>query len=554
MPKPDGGYVNARVFPMRGPDTAPKPWLEEREAILWQAGAIVAVGTNEEIRQQARDCGIEVEDAGGRVILPGFVDAHTHFLHIGVKRHRPDMSVCRSKEDALASVLRWLESHPGAEPVIGDGWDESSWPTPERPTRRELDAVVAAAATGGAGPRDRVLVLRRVCGHIAVANSPALALIRARWSDPTIVDLDTGLLLEQASLYLNEVIPTGDALIDEALQEATQECLRLGITAVGDYSQAPYRKALQRAAAAGRLRLRIASSVYVQQLEHEIAAGFRTGQSPPAGSGRGDQTGAARIPDDVAGAAGTFLRDGGLKVFLDGSLGAHTAALREDYGDGGHHPRGLLNWSDTELGRLFARAHAAGIQIHAHAIGDAAVDQGLAAFATLAARSDIEAAGWNANLLRHRFEHYEIVHDDQLRRTAELGLVASSQPNFVGTWSSKGGMYEHRLGPRFALNNRFRAMLAAGIPVAFGSDGMPPGPLVGISAAAAHPDPMQRMESLEAIWHYTWWSAWSLHWEKAIGSLEAGKQADVVILEDNADLAIPDGWQIWRVLTDGISR
>ncbi|MES2154140.1 MAG: amidohydrolase [bacterium] len=508
MPPRSGAIVNACVHPMRAPGTSPEPWSEEAQAILWRDGVIALVGSTADVEGEARKAGITPQDAGGKLVLPGFVDAHTHFLHIGVKRHRPDLSACTSKAEALAAVATWLNEHPGGEPVIGERWDESSWVKPERPMRSELDALVAAAAKSGAGPADRMVVLRRVCGHIAVANTAALAPIRRRWDDDAIVDPSSGLLLEQASLYLNEVIPTSPEALDAALAEATKECLALGITTVGDYSQAPYREALQRAAVAGRLGLRVASSIYVQQLDDEVARGFRSG--------------AERTP---------FLRDGGLKVFLDGSLGAHTAALREPYGDHAKkHPNGMRNWSDEQVATLFARADQAAVQIHAHAIGDAAIDQGLAGFADLAARADVEGAGWSANPLRHRFEHFEIAHDDQLRRTAELAIVASSQPNFVGTWSSKGGMYEARLGPRFALNNRFRTMLEQGIPVAFGSDGMPPGPLQGIAAAGAHPDGAQRMEFLEAVWHYTWWAAWSLHWDDLIGSLERGKRADFVVL------------------------
>ena len=514
---------------MRGPETASQPWRQETSGLLWQDGLIIMAGEASAVRTEAARRGIAVEDLAGRVVVPGFVDAHTHFLHIGVKRHRPDLSACTSKRGALDEVAAWLREHPGKEAVIGERWDESAWSSPERPTRADLDAVVMAAAAAGAGPRDRMVVLRRVCGHIAVANSAALPPIRSRWDDDALVDMRSGLLLEQASLYLNEVIPTGAALLDEALGAATQECHALGITTVGDYSQAPYRDALLRAGAAGQLGIRVASSIYVQQLEMAIASGFRSGRL-----------------------GGPFLRDGGLKVFLDGSLGAHTAALREAYGGPGqNHPRGMLNWSAADVERLFNRAHDAGIQIHAHAIGDAAIDQGLAAFARLAARDTVEATGWQGNRLRHRFEHFEIAHDEQLRDTSRLGIVSSSQPNFVGAWSAKGGMYEDRLGARYAINNRFRTMLSAGIRVAFGSDGMPAGPLVGIAAAVHHPDPAQRLSAAEAIWHYTWWSAWSLHWDDAVGSLWQGKAADFVVLNCNDLEGDPSMWRIERTVLAG---
>ncbi|HEX2065823.1 MAG TPA: amidohydrolase family protein, partial [Candidatus Thermoplasmatota archaeon] len=377
------------------------------------------------------------------------------------------------------------------------------------------------------------------------------------------------------SLYLNEVIPVPPADLDRALAEACRTAHRLGVTALGDYSQAPYRAALRRAAAAGTLTVRVHSSIYVQQLEEELAAGFATGRPSPGPDGR----------------PSPWLRDGGLKVFLDGSLGARSAALREPYLDApadltsdcggqlqeggmggdqagaaqrrlsrfgcvGHpHPQGTLNWSDADVRRLFARAHAAGLQVHAHAIGDAAIDQGLAFFGELASQG--QGRGWGGNALRHRFEHYEVAHDEQMARTAALGIVSSSQPNFVGAWSAQGGMYHDRLGGRLRLNNRFRTMARMGVRIAFGSDGMPFGPLAGLQAAINHPEEGERMGARQAIWHYTAAAAWSLHWEGRVGSLVPGAFADLVVLDvtgPQLDHQPPSGWRILETIAGGETR
>lgn len=549
--------VEATVVPM-GPDG----WEARAQAIVWgKDGRIRLVGTTGEVRAEARRLGIEPEPMDGRLVLPGFVDAHTHFLHVGVKTTRPDLRGATSLQEALVRTARWLASHPGSGPVIAEGWDESEWGDSRRPTRDDVDGVVAAAAKEGHGPLDRPVVLRRICGHVAVAGSGALPLVRARWDDDAAVDRKTGLLLEAPSLYLNEVLPSTPEQLDRALAAACKEAHRLGVTAVGDYSQAPYRAALQRAAARGSLTVRVASSIYVQQLAAETAAGFRTGRP-----GAGPQ-----------GAPSEWLHDGGLKVFLDGSLGGHTAFLREPYLDGpkgpaagrpagadghaghGHDevgpgpgPRGSRIWTDEELDRHVEAAHSAGVQVHAHAIGDGAIDQGLDAFHRLAARVDLEGKGWDGNALRHRFEHFEIAHDEQVVRAAELRLVSSSQPNFVGEWSSKGGMYHARLGDRFLLNNRFRAFKDHDLPLAFGSDGMPFGPLAGLQSAVAHPEPSQRLAPLEAAWHYTWMAAWSLHWED-LGHLAAGKPADLVVLQGDPE-GLPKDWIVKDTFTQGVSR
>ncbi len=510
-----------------------QPWGRRAQAILWAGDTIRLVGSNADVSREAQRLGIEIEDMQGRVVLPGFVDAHTHFLHVGVKTTRPDLRGAANLHEALDRLGGFLRAHPGGQPVIAEGWDESAWPNATRPTRSDIDGVVAAAAKDDAGPLDRPVVLRRICGHVAVASSGALPAIAARWPKGTagaVVDAASGLLEEAPSLYLNEVFPSGATELDRAVQEACAVAHGLGVTSLGDYSQAPYRAALQRAARADKLTVRVASSIYVQQLETEITAGFRSGRVESA-----------------------WLHDGGVKVFLDGSLGGHTAHLREPYLDGPprgtacthEHPRGTLIWSDGQLDESFGAAHEAGIQIHAHAIGDGAIDQGLAAFGRLKGR---------LRDMRHRFEHFEIVHDDQVARTAQLSLVASSQPNFVAEWSPEGGMYQDRLGARYKLNNRFRTFKAAGIPVAFGSDGMPFGPLVGLDAAVRHPNADQRLSPEEAIWHYTWMAAWSLRWENEIGSLEGGKRADIVILEQQDLQSPPKEWQIRETITGGVSR
>ncbi|HEX2066837.1 MAG TPA: amidohydrolase family protein, partial [Candidatus Thermoplasmatota archaeon] len=243
---PARALVNGHVLPMRWTDPLPAegepaPWDEAAQALLWEGDRIVLVGSDLQVAAEARRRGAAVEDLGGRVVLPGFVDAHMHFLHAGVKRTRPDLGGCRSLQEALARLAEWLADHPGPSPVIGELWDESGWTERVRPHRRDLDAVSAQAAAAGHGPPDRPLVLRRVCGHVAVASSSALPAIRARWDDPRLVDLESGLLLEQPSLYLNEVIPVPPAGLDRALAQACRDAHRLGVTALGDYSQAPYR-------------------------------------------------------------------------------------------------------------------------------------------------------------------------------------------------------------------------------------------------------------------------------------------------------------------------
>ncbi len=512
-PVPARCLSDCTVLPMTHPDA-------KAEAICWNdAGELLAVGSNEDVRRIAAANGIQDEPRPGFTITPGFVDAHMHFFHVGVRRIRPDLRDAPSLEAALAIVADWMQQHPSSDPVIAEGWDESRWPERRFPTREEVSSLEEA---GG-----RPVVLRRMCGHFAVAGDAALPPIRAHWDDDELVDLRSGILKEQPSLYLNEVVPVPADQLDQALQVATDIAHRLGVTTVGEYTQAPFREALLRAADADQLRIRIANHIYVQQLETAIEAGFRTGT--PRGSG--------------------MLRDGGLKVFHDGSIGGRTALMREPFLDDPNHPnnRGTAIWTDAEVDSWYQDAHAAGIQVTAHVIGDAAIDQGLDGYTRLRNACQDQGDGplpaWDDNSLRHRFEHYELPHNDAVHRTAELGIVACSQPNFIGEWSAKGGMYETRLGERYLLNNRIKTYLDAGVPLCFGSDGMPFGPLYGIECAMNHPVPSERLTAQQSIWLYTARAAWACHWDDTVGTLEPGKQADCLLIDGSLDAPATQ----WRV-------
>ncbi len=568
--------VNGRILTMETPDS-------EAQGILWMGDRIVALGTTEEIHAAAAEAGLDdgaIEDLDGRVVLPGFVDAHLHFQHVGMKALRPWLHGLGTRKEVLARVRQWLEEHPGTDPVTGDGWDESNWPERVMLTRDELDSISQDAPDGQGGTCHRLLVLRRIDGHVAVANSPALALIRQRWDDDR-VNMESGLLLEEPSLYLNEVLPATAEDLDAAIRLACREAHAEGVTACGDYEQAPSHAALQRAAARNELSVRVAISVYAQGFQEALGQGMRCGRRalapedtprmPPAGSHehvwpirqtrQASPDGDAKLGADVGqlgndGGSSPWLHELGLKLFLDGSLGGNTALLHEDYLDDPGN-RGTRIWSDAELDDMLWRAHEAGMTVHLHAIGDAAIDQALDAFDRLRTAVDQHAGGpaqpgaWNHNERRHRIEHFELPTPKARRRTAELGIIASVQPNFVGAWSSKGGMYEERLGDRFYLNNLYQSFLAEGVPLAFGSDGMPFGPRYGIQSAVNHPLEQQRMTPAEAVFYYTNRAAWSIHLD-GTGSLAPGNLADLLILDEpDLDARPPTKWRILETVAGG---
>src|SRR5947208_2870097 len=241
----------------------------------------------------------------------------------------------------------------------------------------------------------------------------------------------------------------GPAVIERNLPRIARMAHRLGITSVHDVVSIPAWTAYQRLRRAGRLRLRVSAWVPTAAAESFARAGIQ--------SGLGDE----------------WLRMGGVKVFSDGSLGAFTAFLDSPY-EGRGKDRGSLIHPPTELRSILETAHRAGLRTATHAIGDAA--------SRLVAETLAEVQEENPREpMRHRIEHFELPDEETLRLTRDAGLIASCQPNFVGQWSGPGDVYEMRLGSdRLRRNNPFRQIARLGIPLCFGSDGMPYGPLYGI--------------------------------------------------------------------------
>ncbi|MCK5251747.1 MAG: amidohydrolase family protein, partial [Thermoplasmata archaeon] len=190
---------------------------------------------------------------------------------------------------------------------------------------------------------------------------------------------------------------------------------------------------------------------------------------------------------------------------------------------------GMLLYDPPELEALVRGAEATGLQISLHAIGDRAVGAALDAFSTGVA---------HGNPLRHRIEHLEYATSEQQDRMKDLRVVASMQPNFIVQWSGPGGMNEQRLGTERAhASEALRDIWSRGIPLAFGSDNMPFGPLYGLQGAVHHPVEDQQLPPMVALRAYTAGSAWAVHAETWLGTIEPGKAADLALLDADPDEA-----------------
>lgn len=469
------------------------------ESVLFRDGRVAAVGTDREARAAASDP--EVVELDGRTVLPGFNDAHAHFLSVGIDRLEADLSAAETREAAIELLAEEAEGRPLGEWVVGHNYDESAWPDDEGMlTRAELDAV----------SDDHPVAAFQIAGHAVGVNGRGLDRldlsgverdVRTAGGDPT------GLLVEDAAGAVKRAtFPSGERA-REALRLAGERALELGVTSVQHVSGltapaddgSPIQRAFFDAWRDGSLPVRVSFYVHSGKAESlsdlELASGF------------GDE----------------WLRVGGLKTFSDGALGAHTAKISHSY-PGEPENDGTWTTSPAELERLFGLAAESDQQIATHALGDEAIETVLSLYESFDDDYVRDA--------RLRIEHLELATDDNLERIEEAGIVASMQPNFL-QWAGEGGVYERVLGPDArGGNNRFRDVLDAGITLAFGSDTMPMHPLYGIHHAVNAPEPSQRLDAAEAVEAYTKGAAYAEFAEDRKGSLEPGMFADAVVLDD----------------------
>ncbi len=461
-------------------------------AVLCRDGLIEAVGEVEELEDLARE-GDSRFDCGELTLVPGFIDSHCHFVSMGLKALRVDLGIAREKADLILALRERAEGTPEGEWVYGVDFDETHWVGDRTlPTREVLDRLVS----------DRHPVLaRRICGHMAMANTLALEHIGSEWE---MVDRETGLLLEDVVLRINEVIGVTDEEARQAIALATRRAHEEGVTSVVDMADLEKLRTYKQLDDRGMLRVRVFCKVQARDVQH-----LTVDDVPPVDVDR-------------------KLRLAGVKAFLDGSIGARTAALTEPYADDPGNT-GMLLFDQEELDRIVEGAEATGLQLSFHAIGDRAVEAALDAF---------EAGAEEGNPLRHRIEHLEYATGEQLDRMKDLRVVASMQPNFIVQWSMPGGMNEQRLGrERGSATEALRDVWSRGIPLAFGSDNMPFGPLYGLQGAIHHPVEDQQLPPIVALRAYTEGSAWAVHAERWLGTIEVGKAADMALLDADPEEA-----------------
>jgi len=509
------------------------------EALAIFDNRIVAIGSTAELKPLA-GAGTRVIDAAGNTVLPGFNDAHVHFLSGGFSLSNIDLRDAASPEEMARRLGEFARRLPKGQWILGGDWDHEKWAGAPLPTSALIDAVTP----------DNPVFVNRLDGHMALANSLALKLagITSQTKDPPggIIVRDsqsgqpTGILKDAAQEIVERAVPA--RTFEEKLaaaRAATDHAAKFGVTSVTDMSAGDDLRVYQHLLGQDQLKTRVYAIRSIVSWEPLAQAG-------------------------VTSAFGAdMLRIGGLKGFADGSLGSSTALFFEPYADTPTRNtgvnRGLLFDQMLPEGIMLERvlgADKAGLQIMIHAIGDEANFRILELYQAAAAQNPPRDR-------RFRIEHAQHLRASEILRFGRQKVIASMQPYHA---ADDGRWCEKRLGAERARGAYvFRSLLDSGAVLAFGSDWTvaPLNPLLGIKAAITrqtldgkHPNGWIREQKItldEALRAYTYGSAYAEFAEKQKGTITTGKLADMVVLDRDiyADPAHVDQAQVRMTIIDG---
>ena len=462
-------------------------------------------------------------DAGGRTLLPGLIDAHGHVIDspgqgmgLGLALLQLDLTGTSSIAELQTRLSTYAAANPDVPWIVGRGWNQELFGDGRYPTAADLDKVVS----------DRPVWLGRVDGHASVGNSAALraAGVAANTADPDggRIERDasgnpTGLFIDNATTLVGSKVPAiTAAMLDRGLKAAQDALLANGITAVADMgTSARGWDTMRRLGQSGALGIRIMS--YADGLEPLQSRG---GPTDWQFDGK--------------------LRMGGVKLYADGALGSRGAWLKQPYADQ-PDTRGLRFLDDAELMRQATVAATAGAQVAIHAIGDAANDQAISTFEKLGQAHKGDR--------RWRIEHAQVVDPADIPRIAKAGIIASMQPTHQ---TSDRTMAEARLGSeRLKGAYAWQTIAQSGATLAFGSD-FPvesPNPFHGLAAAVSRQGldgmppggwrPQERVSFEQALAGFTRGAAYAGFAEDRIGSLDAGKYADFILVDRDVSQVSP---------------
>jgi len=476
------------------------------QAVAISGGRFLAIGSNDEVLALAAGNAKKI-DLGGKTVLPGFIDAHSHPAEAGLSHLRMVDCDLRSIADILKALRERASKTPAGEWVLGFKYDDTKTSEGRPLTRAELDAAVA----------DHPVFVQHRGGHTAWVNSPAIRLAKiddhtpdppggAYDHDPATGHL-TGRMRENGRVTFEKIIPSNFTRDDhrEGVRLISQMMTRSGITSVTDALGNPEDlRAYQDAREAGQLKMRVYCHIYQAFMDQMLAAGVKTG-----------------LGDD-------WVKVGAQKMICDGSISERTARLSQAY-IGRPDDFGILVTPEEELYQQARKAHAAGWQLATHANGDVGIDITLRVYERLQKEMPRTDA-------RYRLEHCTVVNDSLVARIKALGAIPTPFSTYAYYHGEKMKEYgADRVNHMFAL----RSFIDAGIRPTQASD-YPPGPfepMMALQSEVTRTDakgnvwgPQQRITLEEAIRVGTMHGAYASFEENLKGSIEPGKLADLVVL------------------------
>jgi predicted amidohydrolase YtcJ len=498
-----------------------RPWAE---GVALRGDRIAAVGSTVEIRALANSS-TRILDARGGMVTPGFIDSHVHFLNGGMNLASVQLRDARTPKDFISRIKAFAVTVKPGVWITGGDWDHENWGG-ELPQRSWVDSITP----------NNPLWINRLDGHMALANSAAMRAAKVPLTGGDIAGgtivrdgsgHPSGIFKDNAQDLIDRAVPDPTpAMLDRALDAAMTYVAERGVTSVVHMGTWPDLAVFERAHKAGTLRTRIYAAVPLstwKKLRDTVNA-----------RGHGD----------------SWLRIGGLKGFVDGSLGSHTAAMMQPFSDA---PRdsGLLVNTPEDIYSWTSNADKSHLHVIVHAIGDRAIKLQLDIFERVARENGPRDR-------RFRIEHAQHIAPADIPRFGQLGVIPSMQPYHAiddGRWAEKV------IGPERARTTyAFRSLRDTGAQLAFGSDWFvaPATPLEGIYAAVTrrtlddkHPNgwvPEQKIGLEDALRAYTTGGAFASFQEKEKGSLAPGKLADVVIIDRNLDRIPPETLREARIM------
>ncbi len=426
-----------------------------------------------------------------KLIIPGFIDSHTHLIHEGLSSFFPDLYESYSLDEAIQKVLEFKGKDLPF--ILALNFDESKWKEKKLPTKKDLDKI----------SKDKPVIFRRICGHLAVTNTKGLE----KFINFKGVDKNSGIMREFVPLRIFSLLSIPDEIFLNSLEIAIEKAIRNGITTcheiVGRKGFYYFLKLKEK----NKLKIKIRYYAPYNLIKEIEKIGILRG-----------------FGDD-------YFKFCGVKIFADGSIGSKKASISFNYK--GERKRGQMLISKKEFQKILKICEDKNFQLAIHAIGDRAIKNVINWSKEVIKKTD----------LRHRIEHAEMIDEESLEEINKISFTLSIQPNFIKNWQFEGGMYEERLGKEWIYKmNPLKTMIEKGVKIGFGSDCMPFSPLYGIEGALSHPSERERIDFFQALKIYTKGSAFLSFDENKLGEIKENYPADIVILKDK---------KIEKVIIDG---